>query len=361
MKDYYKILGVKKEATREEIRNRYLELVKHHHPDTGAPTSESEEILKEINEAYEVLKEEASRLDYDLKRSLLRAYLKGRKQGLRRLWGGKRPLYYASILCVLILITGLLSSKGTSLRVENPPPPGARLPVLKNPAPLTESASSGGNGPKPSGSVAIQGGSKAFRPRPEGAPRDLTTTRLETHPVRERIEEDPFRSFSPVAEEKKEAPVTGEEPTIGLALRAALSSEALQAAEIEPSPPASPLSDEEVRRFLDRYIDHYVRKDLEGFLSLFSPKAIQNGREELARIKEVYGRFFERSERLTYKLDDIKIAIHRNASEVKGRYQVNQKLKDRPEEKIWRGDILWKLEREEGALRIFALDYHPVR
>ena len=61
MKDYYKILGVSKEADKEEIRKAYKELAKEHHPDTGGDA----EKFKEINEAHEVLSDDIKRLEYD--------------------------------------------------------------------------------------------------------------------------------------------------------------------------------------------------------------------------------------------------------------------------------------------------------
>jgi curved DNA-binding protein len=55
IKDYYKILGVNQDASEEKIRERWLELVKHHHPDLESGDVVDDRI-KEINEAYQVLK-----------------------------------------------------------------------------------------------------------------------------------------------------------------------------------------------------------------------------------------------------------------------------------------------------------------
>lgn len=59
--DHYRILGVKKTATMNDIRKAYLELAKLHHPDRGG----SESKMHKINEAYEVLKEPKARELYD--------------------------------------------------------------------------------------------------------------------------------------------------------------------------------------------------------------------------------------------------------------------------------------------------------
>ena len=64
-KDYYKILGVDRKASEEEIRKAYRELAKQHHPDRNPNNKQSEERFKEINEAYQVLSDSTKRAHYD--------------------------------------------------------------------------------------------------------------------------------------------------------------------------------------------------------------------------------------------------------------------------------------------------------
>lgn len=64
-KDYYKILGVEKSAAREEINKAYKKLARKHHPDLNQGDKKSEERFKELNEAYEVLKDPEKRKMYD--------------------------------------------------------------------------------------------------------------------------------------------------------------------------------------------------------------------------------------------------------------------------------------------------------
>jgi len=63
-KDYYKILGVDKNATEKEIRNAYRRLARKLHPDVN-PDKAAQEKFKEVNEAYEVLSDPAKRQKYD--------------------------------------------------------------------------------------------------------------------------------------------------------------------------------------------------------------------------------------------------------------------------------------------------------
>ncbi len=65
--DYYKVLGVSREATEKEIKAAYRKLARKHHPDLhpGEAKAAAEEKFKQINEAYEVLSDPEKRKKYD--------------------------------------------------------------------------------------------------------------------------------------------------------------------------------------------------------------------------------------------------------------------------------------------------------
>ncbi len=67
MKDFYTVLGLSPDATQEEVKRAYRKLARKTHPDL-ATGPESEETFKEINAAYDVLKDPETRADYDAMR-----------------------------------------------------------------------------------------------------------------------------------------------------------------------------------------------------------------------------------------------------------------------------------------------------
>ena len=69
-KDFYKALGVSKDASAAEIKKAFRTLAKKHHPDSNENDPKAEARFKEVSEAYDVLGDEASRKEYDETRSM---------------------------------------------------------------------------------------------------------------------------------------------------------------------------------------------------------------------------------------------------------------------------------------------------
>jgi molecular chaperone DnaJ len=64
-KDFYKILGIGRTATENEIKKAYRQLAMQYHPDRNPENKEAEERFKEISEAYQVLSDPQKRNNYD--------------------------------------------------------------------------------------------------------------------------------------------------------------------------------------------------------------------------------------------------------------------------------------------------------
>jgi len=64
-KDYYKILGVDKKASQQDVKKSYRKLARKYHPDVNPGNKDAEARFKEINEAYEVLSDPDKRQKYD--------------------------------------------------------------------------------------------------------------------------------------------------------------------------------------------------------------------------------------------------------------------------------------------------------
>ena len=64
-RDYYELLGVLKNASADEVKKAFRKLAMQHHPDRNPDDKSAEQKFKDVNEAYDVLKDEQKRAAYD--------------------------------------------------------------------------------------------------------------------------------------------------------------------------------------------------------------------------------------------------------------------------------------------------------
>ena len=472
MKDYYKILGVKKNASGEEIRARWIKLVQKHHPDQRIEGEVDDDRVKEINEAYEVLKHSSSRVEYDLKRTYHR---RKRKSYLRRF---ALPLGIVVLVLVLATIYLRRPQEKSLEKSEQAVEPVAVAQNPQNPqspqSPSSEAMEKGPTGTNRNGPEGDKGAHKeahkvareeAHKAAPGVTPKAEKVAAQDipasgsVGPVKvkkrvsrkagkemtvvspppkesERPERIVFKEIDktvteplapvsvakeePKPEERPKPPAAADserpakiEKTAPKEISKVAPSEipqvalkaspqvVLEASHVKPeNPPPSQSRDqkgpeaqrrtgiadaktasvevvqrhdspgepavarapfageEEVRLFFAAYIDRYIRKDLDGFLSFFSFRAVQNRKEGFEEIRKIYTNFFNVSHRLLYHLTDMRIEVRQDAVEVKGRYEVDQTVTKKRERKIWRGPIRWTLIKENGVLRILSVDFH---
>ena len=459
MKNYYKILGVKKKATEEEIRACWTELVRKYHPDHVGMENSNDQWIKEINEAYDTLKHSSTRVKYDLER----AY--GRKKG--RSYTKKLVIPLSLVIIPLILgsiylyvkmpqvpslskritqsetnqtnlssemrsvfhwdqtnetnQTSQIASKkvkkvvpqeeakvvspiiepslASPVRAEreleskekqsvqavlksempveiakvvpkevnkeasipSPSAPGEELrsrekpstqTILKSEIPVpTEKVV-----PKEASKVVPQEMAKVVpqtdqvilkdstASRPRGSIDAATQKRIDAVDAKDAID-----SKTQLTQQRID-PIDAKAQSPQLTQRSDGPGERISAK-------SSIAEEEEVRQFFTKYVERYIQKDLDGFLSFFSSKAVQNQKEGFDEIRKIYANFFNQTQHLTYQLGDLKIEIHQNTIEAKTSYEVDQTLKKRGKKRIWRGPIRWTLVKENGTLRILSLDY----
>ena len=65
MRDYYSVLGVERGADEKTLKSAYRKLAMQYHPDRNPNNPEAEAKFKELNEAYDVLKDANNRAAYD--------------------------------------------------------------------------------------------------------------------------------------------------------------------------------------------------------------------------------------------------------------------------------------------------------
>jgi len=128
---------------------------------------------------------------------------------------------------------------------------------------------------------------------------------------------------------------------------------------LQPKPPSLIATEEEIRQFFVHYRERYSQRDRDGFLSLFSSKAVQNGKDGFDEITKIYSDFFEKSQELRYHIENMKIDIYQNAVEAWGHYKIVEKGEKGRIKVVWAGNVRWILVRENGALRIRFLDFNP--
>jgi ketosteroid isomerase-like protein len=414
-------------------------------------TKEGEERIKEINEAYEILKSESTRFQYDFERDLKRSFIKRANRHQERRTSIRRIVIPSSLVALFLIVGFIFLRSG---RVA-PPPKSEALHETENvsekivasrtpPVEINPKAQSGGTAPKeikeavilpetkkevippenqkmaslppPRSPTAVEReleqkkeppqrilleseveasveAEKESKAKEKPAPQVVTKSQIPAmkevskevpkeiprqvakeipkeapkeaakEVVKEVPKELPKEAAKEVPKEvpkevvkevPKEAPKEVARVTLHPGEKFTIWTRGERVVSSRPSPLAR---EEEIRQFFSDYVDRYNRKDIDGFLSFFSSKAVQNQTDGLKAISNLYTKFIDQSQDLRYQIEGMKIEISQHKVDVRARFRIDQKLKKDGEEKVWKGNAHWVLVKEEGRLKISSLDY----
>ena len=363
MKDFYKILGVKENASEEEIRARWVKLTKHYHPDRGEDIASNEKI-REINEAYQILKHSSTRVEYDLKRTY----------GQKKRGSYFKKLSIPASLLILVIMMGVIYIKN----YQSPPP---SEPIVSNKINQTNQRNetdqtNQGNETNQRNEInqrnqIDQRDPTTQKPSVASKPQRITTLTQPQQRIDVPTQQPQLSTSTPAVPIKQDQ--TDQIDQINLSrLPSNLSVQGemgslfhwdqidqtnLKIELAQFKPPSLLATEDDVRKFFANYIERYNRMDLEGFLSLFSSKAIQNQKDRIEGTRKIYTDFFNQGKEVRCRFRDMKIEIYQNAVEVKARYEIIQILVNSENRGFWEGQIQWVLIKENGAFKIVSLDY----
>jgi general secretion pathway protein A len=115
--------------------------------------------------------------------------------------------------------------------------------------------------------------------------------------------------------------------------------------------------EERVEQFFLDYESRYEDRDLAGFLSFFSSRAIQNGTQGLDEIERVYSDLFAESQDLRLHMNSPWITFGDEEVEVIAQCEIERTTRSEGEDVVWVGTIRWVLSTEKGEFKIHAIDY----
>jgi len=365
MKDYYRILGVKETASEEEIRECWVGWMRKLHPDHVGAQKADERRVREINQAYEVLKYSDSRTRYDLGRVYERK---------RKIVSIRRAVFRRSYLLLFPILLGVVFLSVHETRLPSVPNrlSGISQTSQTNPVPAVGPVKAPEFIPPEeekfrfkawkvlqksslfisTGEASPQRAEKKSPGAKSGETPPSSLLQVPPKATRDDSKEPGDGALRP-AEEKRDSAALLREKEGGSGGR--------QNGENDPRPGRPVLArPDEVEKFFEDYLRCYTQKDIQGFLGFFSAGAVQNRKENIDEIRRIYTRFFDQSESLLYQLKHPAIEILPGNAQVKASYEIKQTLKT-GDTRLWKGNIEWALIRENGELKISSIQYQHDR
>lgn len=376
--NYYITLGLPKNATPDEIRERWKRLMLLYHPDKQLGEEDwVSERAKKVNEAYSTLKDEEKRASYDLKlierslhqHSVIQSNIKTESRPPRhhRLKASSNPewdrikKYIPRILIVLYVLAAfvflgyiyiqnnselienaLLTNSGQSQQIQEITVSPVAAPTISE---LPETAAIKQNKPNKISSREKPAQNKTMSLMTGPASKTLPDVPVGNPASRSLPPAHPFENSQTdeQASQKPEAVVT------------------VSQVKAEPSKtmqnqgPAE-ITAEEVEAFMELYSRIYARNDINAFMSLFSKSAVENNRLHYNEIREAYQETF--SEKISYyRIHNMTTAINGQTATVSGSYDLSRYLSAANKWMHYSGKIQWRVTRENNMLKILNVNY----
>jgi DnaJ-domain-containing protein 1 len=406
--NYYVTLGLSRNATPAEIRERWKKLMLLYHPDRQPGNEEwVSERAKKVNEAYSILREDEKRQAFD--RKLLKQVMTQKpsrqmpskdrmaRPGFRSSrnadaseWGRKkkympRIIVGTYILSALIFL-GYIYLHNNAVPLESAlfmkedlettvhPEPGAShedknagsIKPAHSPGSeekgtpgrevMTEPGDAGNRqvrdpSGKANGPAAAAERKKGKLPAREDAasknaetPLPLQTTSLAADP----------RNV-PQVPQVKDIPAAGPGTEKHAPALPAVQETAASAQQVQDRK-TSGITREEVQEFMKRYANAYSRGDINAFMSLFSRSVVENSTLHYNEIRDAYRNTF--SEKINfYRVDNITIVIYGQTARVTGVYDLSRYASFEDRWMRSSGSILWEIIKEKNELKIVTMNY----
>jgi hypothetical protein len=414
--NYYEILGVSSTATHEEIKQAFRRLSFSSHPDTNPNDPDAAERFRNIQHAYDVLRNDKLRLSYDQNlgsHTWADETVPERKTfGTARWWKWRRAWPVATLLLILVLLTLLVdyrqwqtprhytrlqkaadrhsappsvavpkvSVKDVEEIAQDPPPTSTIESAIKpaKPPPLPESASTPADKGMPrtaalTPGVATREGESTLKsgaPTIGGkAPASLPATSFE-HPKDIRpLDEKAHNALKlkPVMPaalvEPSRPPAVSDKQPGGPAAPTPVAVREVppppKKLESSPDPAEPPMNLKDLERkihwFLARYSSAYEAKNPTALFRFFETDAVENGKP-IQHLVPVYQANFQRVEKLRYRIDVRKWEMGKDEVKVDGSFRLSvQFLNDPPVEST--GSIQLTLIKRGDDFGVKRLDY----
>lgn len=372
--NFYLTLAVPHNAVQEDINKRWKELMLIYHPDRNIyDIKYATDCSKKINEAYNILKDKARRMEYD--RKIVSAGFYNRAAGRSQYKEVKMKNHFFSnkirrllpklitssyiIISALILLIIYFANRPLDFSGGRPVVPNKAVSSLDNKSLPVESEKRAETAPAYT---------EISPPEIMRAPEIKKEKRVNVaKKAKENITaQQDKKGHVDIAAPKAESEIKAKEP-VEPAQTTAESKEDVKPKEVLEAKEQPQRLDQvhyktvseglekAVIKFMSQYIDAYENGNFDAFLSFFSIAATENNKMDYDKIKEAYKRNFT-GKRYKYSLKKIQLQAKDDLTIVTGEYNI-KKTKGRKKGSPITGDITWTLKSEEGNLKIVKIDY----